>query len=95
MRSMDLASFSVSSPVSTGVSDLLDGDLQGSQTSYLVVDYLGRKIIRVTTPGGVYTTVAGSTASILGTADGIGTSATFDTPITITVWRCGLQAMAS
>jgi DNA-binding beta-propeller fold protein YncE len=88
MRLMDLATLSVNTGVSTGSFDLLDGDLVGSQSSFLVLNYAGYVVLSITNPGGVSTTIVGTGG--VGTADGTGTSASINWPITLTVWRCGL-----
>ena len=88
MRLMDLSTLAVRNAISVAVSDLLDGDLMGLQTSFLCVDYNAYKVHQITNPGEVLTTIVG--AGTLGTADGIGTSATLNFPITVTVWRCSI-----
>ncbi len=88
MRLMDLSTLAISNAISVSVTDLLDGDLMGLQTSFLCVDYSGFKLLQITNPGGVATTLVGS--GTLGTTDGVGTSATLNYPITVTVWRCGI-----
>ena len=88
MKLLDLNTFAVSNAFFTGPFDLLDGDWMGTQTSMLVLDYAGNKVMQQTYPGGVSTVFAGSGVGSSG--NGIGASATFNTPITVTVWRCGI-----